>query len=177
MEGVVMGTRCGSIDPSVVSLLEREEGLSREEVDALLNKKSGLLGISGLSNDVRDLLAAAGARDERAQLALAVHNHSVVKTIGGYVAAMGGVDAITFTAGIGENCPAVRAAVLAKLGYLGAELDAAANEVAEGESVISKPHSSVALLVVPTDEELHIARETLRCAGAARGGKAWAVGK
>ncbi len=163
LAGVMMGTRTGSFDPSITYFLEDKEGLSHKELDSLLNKKSGLLGVSGISNDLRDILSAAKGGNQRAQLAIAMHNYGIIKTIGAYAAAMNGVDAIVFTAGIGENSSDIREAICSHLSYLGVVVDKQLNRDADGACVVSEVGSCVNILVVPTDEELFIARETERC--------------
>lgn len=161
LEGLVMGTRSGDIDPAIIEFVGAKEGLSLEEMNQVLNKKSGMLGISGVSSDGRDLEAAKEAGNKRAALALDVFDYRVVKYIGAYAAVMNGVDAIAFTAGIGENNKEMRANVSAHLGYLGAKLDPEKNDVRGEERVISTDDSTVKLLLIPTNEELAIARDTL----------------
>ena len=167
LEGLVMGTRSGDIDPGALITLMREEGLDADGLDHLLNKKSGLAGLSGIGNDMRDIEARAAAGDEHCRLALHVFCHRVRKYIGAYAAVMGGVDAIVFTAGIGENSPVVRHRVAQRLEFLGALFDEDANrELAlSAESPVaelSSPNSRVALLAVATNEEWEIAREAGR---------------
>lgn len=166
LEGLPMGTRCGSMDPAIVTYIMDRMGKSAKEVDAIMNKKSGMLGVSGVSSDFRDLAAAAEEGNERAQLALAMFIYNVKKYIGGYAAAMNGVDAIVFTAGVGENDRAVRAGVLKDMEYLGVKVDFTYNESCpRGEEVcISLPESKVKVYVIPTDEEMAIARDTARLA-------------
>lgn len=159
--GVIMGTRCGDIDPTVVEYVAQKEDLSLEEAMAVMNKKSGVLGISGVSSDFRDLEEAAANGNERADLALKTFVHTVVKTVGSYVAVMNGVDVIVFTAGIGENDTAIRASVLEHFGYLGVTLDPVANDVHGKERIISTEDSKVTAMVVPTNEELAICRDTV----------------
>ena len=161
LEGLVMGTRSGDIDPAIIDFVAKKEHLSSSQMDNILNKKSGMLGISGVSSDGRDLDAAAAAGNRRAKLALDVFNYNVVKYIGAYVAVMNGVDAIAFTAGIGENNSVMRKEVLKHFGYLGITLDEEANEAHGTERIISTPDSKVAALMIPTNEELAIARDTL----------------
>ena len=162
LEGVAMGTRCGNIDPAIVTFLMKEHGLSVDEVNDLLNKKSGVLGISGISSDFRDIEDAAFKKaDKRAQLALSIFEYKVRTTIGAYAAAMGGVDAIVFTAGVGENGPETRANCLKGLEFLGVEVDDEANNVRGKVREISKPGCKVKAFVIPTNEELMIARDTL----------------
>ncbi len=165
LEGLVMGTRCGDLDPAIVPFLQKREDLSPDEIDSIMNKESGLLGLSGISNDSRDIEEAASEGDERAQLARDVFAYRVKKYIGAYTAAMGGVDAIVFTAGIGENAVGLREEMLSGLEYLGFELDEKANQTRGEEVEISTPESDVSVFVVPTDEELVIARDTAEIAG------------
>ena len=163
LEGVVMGTRSGNIDPAILEFLCNHENLTISEMLNILNKKSGVLGMSGgISSDFRDLNAAANDGNEIAKVTLEAYAYRVAKYIGAYTAAMNGVDAITFTAGVGENAAWLRPMVAKYLGYLGVELDEAASEKACGvEGIISTPESKVKLCVIPTNEELAIARETL----------------
>ncbi len=160
IEGLPMGTRCGNIDPAIIRFLMNKYGMDIDQMDAYLNKQSGMLGISGVSSDFRDLCAAAEEGNERAQLALDIFCYHVKKYIGAYAAAMGGVDAIVFTAGVGENTDTVRAASVEGLEFLGIKLDSEANKVRGKEAVISTPDSKVKVLVIPTNEELVIARDT-----------------
>ena len=165
LEGLVMGTRSGDIDPAVVFHLSRTAGMSTDEIDDLLNKRSGVLGLSG-RQDMRDLVEAAQAGDEAASLALEIYCYRLRKYVGAYTAALGRVDAIVFTAGIGENSPEVRAGALAGLDVLGIELDDAANEARSREARdIATPGSRVRVLVVPTNEELEIARQSIEVIG------------
>ena len=161
MEGLVMGTRCGDMDPTIVEYLAHSLNKSLEEVMVILNKKSGVLGISGVSSDFRDLDKASNEGNEIAKLAVEVFSYRTAKYIGSYVAAMNGVDGIAFTAGIGENAPLVRSKVLAYLGYLGITVDEEANGKRGDDIVISTPDSKVTVCVIPTNEELAIARETV----------------
>lgn len=168
LEGLVMGTRCGDIDPAVVIFLRRL-GFSMDEVDQMLNKASGLLGLAGIgSNDMRDIIRAAENGSEPARLAIEVFVHRLVKYVGAYTAVMNGLDALVFTAGIGENAPLIRARVCAPLTYLGIQLDEARNQA--NAPVISRGASRPAVLVVPTNEELMIARETIRVLAAEKAG-------
>lgn len=162
LEGVPMGTRCGDIDPAIVLYLMKKLNLNVNEMDAYLNKKSGVLGISGVSSDMRDIEAAAKQGNERAELALATLAYKVKKYIGAYVAAMDGVDAIVFTAGVGENAANIRERIISGLGYLGVVPDYELNSnCPRGQNVeISKPESSVKVFVIPTDEEMMIATQT-----------------
>ena len=161
LEGLVMGTRSGDLDPAIIDFVGKKEGLSLDEMNEVLNKKSGMLGISGVSSDGRDLEAAAETGNKRAQLALDVFDYRVIKYIGAYAAAMNGVDAISFTAGIGENNIKMRKDVCSSLTYLGVKLDEEKNNVRGEERIISADDSKVQVLLVPTNEELAIARETL----------------
>ena len=160
LAGLVMGTRSGDVDPGLHAFLGRTLGMDLNEVDALLNKKSGMLGLCG-ATDFRDIATLIAAGDPRAQLAIDVYEHRLVSYIGSYLAILGGVDALTFTAGVGENNPSLRADVVKRLEPLGFSMDEAANAVRSKEPrVISTPDSKVAVLVVPTNEELAMARET-----------------
>ena len=162
LEGLVMGTRSGDIDPTAVEYIARKEGLDFDGVMNLLNKKSGVLGVSGVSSDFRDLLAAADEGNKRAKLAVDMFCYRVAKYIGAYTAAMNGVDLIAFTAGVGENNGFVRSQICDYLGFMGVQIDAKANEVAGEERKISTDDSKVFVYVIPTNEELAIARETVR---------------
>ena len=162
-EGVVMGTRCGNIDCGVVTFLQEKEGLTPAQVTSLLNKKSGLQGISGTSSDCRDLVDAAASGNKRAALALAALESSVLKYIGSYAAEMGGVDLIIFTGGIGENNPDMRRDICTKLAFMGVEWNEAANAGVKGEDkILTAPDSKVKVMCVSTNEELVIARDTMR---------------
>lgn len=162
LEGLIMGTRCGSIDPAIVPFLQEKKGFSAAEVDAVMNKKSGLLGICGFT-DLRDIHAEIGKGNERAALALKMLVRSVRKTLGGYIFLLDGKpDAIVFTAGIGENDPVVRAEVCANLESVGIKIDCKENETRKpGARTISTSDSRIPVLVIPTDEELEIAEATL----------------
>ncbi|GAV24999.1 acetate kinase [Carboxydothermus islandicus] len=160
LEGLMMGTRSGNIDPAIVTFIQEKEGLSAAQVNDILNKKSGVLGISGYS-DFRDIEERASAGDDKAKLALEMFCYQVAKYIGAYAAAMNGVDAIVFTAGVGENSEVVRREVCKYLGFLGAILDEEKNKIRGKETLISTPDSKVKILVIPTNEELMIAKETL----------------
>ena len=169
LEGLLMGTRSGDIDPGLIFFLTRGAGVPFEKLDSLLNKQSGMLGVSGISNDVRTLREAAGRGEERARLALEMFTYRVRKYIGAYLAVLNGCDAIVFTAGIGENDALSREKVCGDMESLGIHLDTEANAAAIGcEAVISAPESSVKLLVIPTNEELEIANETAPFIRAAR---------
>src|SRR5436190_19051246 len=164
-EGLLMGTRSGDLDPGVVTYLEREEGMTGAQIDELLNKKSGLLGLSGISSDMREILKAADAGEARALIALKTYCYRVRKYLGAYVASMGGLDAVIFTGGIGQGSAEVRALALQGLDCMGIALDAQRNRDARGFDevcLISTDDSKVAVLVVPTDEERMMAREALR---------------
>ena len=160
LDGIAMGTRSGSIDPAAVLFLMRKENLSIDEMDKVLNKESGVLGVSGVSSDFRDIEEAAAQGNERAALALDTFAYRVAKTIGEYTAAMNGVDAIVFTAGLGENSGSMRAKNCEYLGYLGIELDEEKNSKRGEAMQISKEGSKVKVFVIPTNEELMIARDT-----------------
>ena len=161
LEGLVMGTRSGDIDPAIIEYLAHAMDKSLEEVMKILNKESGVYGLSGVSSDFRDLEKAADEGNKKAQLAQDVFGYRVAKYIGAYTAAMNGVDAIAFTAGFGENNGIMREYVCSFLGYLGVEIDKEKNSVRGEETIVSTPNSKVKVLVVPTNEELAIARETM----------------
>lgn len=161
LDGLIMGTRSGSLDPAVVQFLAGKLNVSLDEVINILNKKSGVEGISGVSSDFRDLYAASVSGNARAKIALEMFAYRVAQYIGSYVASMNGVDAIAFTAGIGENNSEMRAMIFEYLGYLGITLDKEANAKRGEELMISTPDSKVKVYVIPTNEELAIARETL----------------
>lgn len=162
LDGFIMGTRTGTLDPSVVTYICDKENLSGHEMSELFNKKSGVLGISGVSSDERDIEKAIGEGNERAKLAREMLCYQITKFVGGYVAALGGLDAIVFTGGIGENTPAVRKYVTEHLAYLGATLDEELNAttIRGKEGAICTPDSKVDVMVIPTNEELVIARDT-----------------
>jgi len=165
LEGLVMGTRSGDLDPAIVNLMASKEGLSPHEVEALLNTQSGLLGLSGLTNDMKVLEEELRQHDDRrVRLAIEVFSHRARKYIGAMLASMGGADAVVFTGGIGENSPTVRARICAGLDWAGLALDEALNAKALGhETRITTADSKLAAWVIPTDEELLIARDTVRC--------------
>jgi len=165
LEGLVMGTRSGDIDPAIMNLIATKEGLSTREVEALLNTQCGLLGVSGLTNDMRVLLEELQKQDDRrVRLAIDVFCYRARKYIGAYLAAMGGADAIVFTGGIGENAPEIRARICSGLEWAGLRLDEEANRQMAGiKGQISTKDSRLAAFVIPTDEELLIARDTVRC--------------
>lgn len=160
LEGLVMGTRSGDIDPAIVSYIKQKENMDSGESTNILNKKSGVLGISGVSSDFRDLETAVEEGNERAALALKVFAHRVRHYIGAYIAEMNGVDAIVFTAGVGENDIGMRDVICSELGNLGIKLDLVKNKVRGKEAIISRDDSKVKILLVPTNEELMIARDT-----------------
>jgi acetate kinase len=160
LDGLAMGTRCGSIDPAVVTFLMKKEGLSAETMDGIMNKKSGMLGISGVSSDFRDLDTAIEEGNDRAKLALKVFCYQVKKYIGSYAAAMGGLDAVVFTAGVGENNEVARAEICANMEMFGIHIDLEKNSQRGNDRDISTENAKVRTLVIPTNEELAIARET-----------------
>ncbi|WMJ87935.1 acetate kinase [Anaerocolumna sp. MB42-C2] len=161
LEGLIMGTRSGSIDPAIIEFIANKEGKSIEEIMNILQKKSGVYGMSGVSSDFRDLEAAANAGNEKAKIAKEVFIYRVARYIGSYAAAMNGVDAISFTAGLGENDMKVRASVLSYLEFLGIKLDVEKNNTRGKEIIITTDDSKVKVCVIPTNEELAIARETV----------------
>ena len=161
LDGLMMGTRCGAIDPAIVPFIMEKENLTAAEVNDLMNKKSGLLGISGISNDLRSVRQASEEGDERAQLAYDMYSNSAKKYIGQYIAVMGGVDAIVLTAGVGENCDKMRPMIFAGLQPLGIKIDLEKNRKGlRGEREISTDDSEVRIVIIPTDEEYMIARDT-----------------
>ncbi len=163
LDGIIMGSRSGSIDPAIVTFLQKEKGYTPDEVDNILNKQSGVLGVSGVGTDFRDIRAAAQNNNVRALLSMDIYGYQIKKQIGAYAAAMGGLDAIVFTAGIGEHAPEVRIRALENMEFLGIDIDAAKNDnqnIGDGME-ISTPNSKVKLYVIPTNEELMIAEETL----------------
>ncbi|MEN6357736.1 MAG: acetate kinase [Armatimonadota bacterium] len=161
-EGLMMGTRCGDIDPAILTYLGKKLGATAEDLDDLINKKSGLLGVSGVSGDMRDVENAADKGNKRAQLALAIFCYRIRKYIGAYIAAMGGLDAMVFTGGIGENSTTIRARVCDGMDFFGIELDSDKNDKLKGPADISKDGSKVRILLIPTNEERVIARETVQ---------------
>ena len=166
LEGLVMGTRSGDLDPAIIEFIAAKEGLSTREIETLMNKQSGLLGISGLTSDMRELLAEAREEnDRRSELAIEIFCYRARKYIGAYLAAMNGADAVVFAGGIGENSPEVRARICDGLQWIGIELNEELNQSHTGgrEGLISKEGSRPAVYVIPTDEELLIARDTVRC--------------
>ncbi len=159
LEGIMMGTRCGSIDPAIVPIIMKKENLTPDQMDNIMNKKSGMLGIAGDNNNI-EIERRARNNDKRAQLVESMLCHQLTKYIGGFAAAMGGVDAVVFTGGIGENNPHYRTRVAEKLGFLGTAIDEEANSKRGQELEISVPGSKVKLFVIPTNEELMIAQDT-----------------
>lgn len=162
LDGLPMGTRCGAIDPSIIEYITKVRNLSVNEVNDILNKKSGVLGISGISSDFRDLAMAAAEGNERAELAIQLFTYKVTKRIGSAAAAMGGIDAVIFTAGVGENSADLRARIMNGLDFLGLKLDPEKNKVRCKEAIISTDDSPHKILVIPTNEELVIAMDTAR---------------
>lgn len=160
-EGLMMGTRVGDVDPGALTFIMKKHNLSADDLQKIINKESGMLGISGVSSDMREIDTAIQEGNERAKLGLEMYKQRIIKYIGAYAAEMGGVDIIVFTGGVGENQADVRADVCRPLGFIGVQLDEALNAKTRGtETVISTPESKVAVVVVPTDEELMIARDT-----------------
>ena len=161
LDGFMMGTRSGTLDPSIITFIAEKENLSPAEISNMLNKQSGMLGISGVSNDNRDITAAANEGNERAKLAFEMQRYQIVKFVGSYIAAMNGVDAIVFTGGIGENDSAVRKYVMDSLTYMGVYCGDANADIHGSEGLVSTPDSKVPVYVIPTNEELVIARDAL----------------
>lgn len=164
-EGLVMGTRVGDVDPGALTYLMKCENLDADALGNVINKKSGVLGISGISSDMRDIEDAIANGNERAKLAMDMYEYRILKYVGAYTAVLGGVDIIVFTAGVGENSPELREAVCDKLAYMGVKLDKEANRSRGKEVLISTPDSSVKIVVIPTDEELVIAQDTAAIVG------------
>jgi len=160
LEGLVMGTRCGDIDPAIVPFIMDKEDMIASDIDSILNKESGLYGVSGVSSDMRDIEGAAEKGNNQAKVALDIFNYRVKKYIGSYSAAMGGVDAVVFTAGIGENAIETREEILAGLEYMGIKIDKKANDIRGKEQIITTSDSTVKAMVIPTNEELVIAKDT-----------------
>lgn len=160
LPGTLMGTRCGDIDPAIVTYIMNKEGISAKEIDSIMNKQSGIFGVSGVSSDFRDVSAAADSGNERAKVGLEMFYHQIRKYIGAYAAAMGGLDAVVFTAGIGENDKTLRKEVISQLGFLGLGIDDEKNAIRGEEIDISSKDATVKTLVIPTNEELMIAIET-----------------
>ncbi len=165
LDGFMMGTRSGGFDPSVVTFLMEKEGLTPKQMDDIMNKKSGTYGISGGYNDDRDVEAAIARGEQRSILAWDMRTYQILKTVGGYVAALGGLDALVFTAGIGENQPRIRQEIIDDLGYLGMKCDTAANDVRGKETLITTADSAIPAWIIPTDEEMVIARDTAALVG------------
>jgi len=166
VEGLMMGTRVGDVDPGALTYLMTKHGLSAADLQTLINKESGVLGVSGISNDMREIEAAVKAGDPRATLALDMYEQRIIKYVGAYAAEMGGLDIIVFTGGVGENQTGVRENVCKPLGFMGVEIDKAVNDSVRGEeAVISTAASRVKVCVIPTDEELMIARDTEEIVG------------
>ncbi len=161
LEGLIMGTRSGDLDPAIIDFIAKKENLSLDEIMDILNKKSGVLGMSGVSSDFRDIEAASNEGNEHAKEALSVFAYRVAKYVGSYIAAMNGVDAVVFTAGLGENDKNIRAAVSSHLDFLGVTLDAEKNAQRGKELIISNPDSKIKVMVIPTNEELAICREVV----------------
>ncbi|MBR5224027.1 MAG: acetate kinase [Clostridia bacterium] len=161
LDGFMMGTRTGTLDPSALTFIAEKENLTPADINRICNKESGVLGVSGVSNDNRDVSAAAEAGNHRAQLAIDMQRYQILKFVGSYVAAMNGVDAIAFTGGIGENDGELRRYVCENLAYLGVEIDNAKNAIRGEEVKISTDNSKVDVYIIPTNEELAIARDTL----------------
>ena len=162
LEGMIMGTRCGNIDANIIPYIMKKENLTPDEMTTIMNKKSGFLGLSGKSSDLRDMDAAAKAGDARAKIVLKKLTYDTIKNVGAYIAEMNGVDLIVFTAGIGENNPRLRRRICENLGYMGVKIDADANDAARSaETIISAPDSTVKVALIPTNEELVIARDTM----------------
>ena len=161
LEGLIMGTRCGDIDAAIIPFLMRKENLNADQIDALMNKQSGVYGMTGISSDFRDIEDAAAEGNEKAQVALDAYAQRVKKYIGSYAAEMNGVDAVVFTAGVGENGIDMREAIASNMEFLGMKLDKEANKVRGKERVISTEDSKVKILLIPTNEELMIARDTV----------------
>ena len=163
LEGMIMGTRCGIIDANIVPYIMKKENLTPDQMTTIMNKKSGFLGLSGESSDARDMDALAAGGNHKAKIVLKKLTFDIVKLVGGYIAEMNGVDLIVFTAGIGENNPRLRRRVCEQLGYMGVKINDEVNDSARGEEVIiSAPDSAVKVALIPTDEELVIARDTMR---------------
>lgn len=161
LEGIMMGTRCGNIDPAIVTLLMEKEHLTPKEMDNIMNKKSGMLGIHEHTSDNREIEDGGKAGDPRCMLIESMFCHQLTKFVGGYIAAMGGADAVVFTGGIGENNPSYRTRLAEKLAFLGASIDEEKNHIRGKEIDISKPDAKLRILVIPTNEELMIAQDTL----------------
>jgi len=166
LEGMIMGTRCGSIDPSIVTYMMKKENLSPDEMNFVMNRKSGFMGLSGKTSDAREMNDLANSGDARAKLVLKKLTYDIIKLIGAYTAAMNGVDLIVFTAGIGEHNPRLRRRICENLTYLGVKIDYEANMASGEEAILSTPDSKVKLALIPTEEELMIARDTMHIVSA-----------
>ena len=164
LEGMIMGTRCGNIDANIVPYIMKKENLTPDEMTTVMNKKSGFLGLSCESSDMRDMIRLSAEGNEKARIVFDKLIHDIVKLVGGYIAEMNGVDMIIFTAGIGENNAEVRRRVCEQFSYMGVKIDDAANKAAHDDTMISAPDSKVKVAMIPTDEELVIARDTMRIA-------------
>ena len=163
LEGLMMGTRSGSLDPGILIYLLRHRGYGADQLDRILNRESGLLGISGLSGDMREIVQAAAAGDQRAQLAFDVYTHRLLREMGAMIGVLGGVDALVFTGGVGEHCAPLRERVCRQLGFLGLELDSRKNVQLRADQDVATPLSRVRVLVIHAQEEWEIARECYRC--------------
>ena len=159
-EGLMMGTRVGDVDPGALTYLMLKHNLTAEQMQTIINKQSGMAGVTEISSDMREIEAAVNAGDPRAKLGLDMYELRITKYIGAYAAEMGGVDIIVFTGGVGENQTGLRSSVCEPLAFMGVEIDAEANKVRGEEAIISTPASRVKVCVIPTDEELMIARDT-----------------
>ena len=167
LEGIMMGTRCGNIDPAIIPYLMRKGELTTaDDIDKMMNKKSGMLGVSGKTSDNQEIGKLADAGDERSILTEKMYSHQIAKHVGGYIAALGGADAIVFTGGIGENAGKYRTALCEQLAFMGVKIDEEKNKIRGEETVISTPDSTIKVLVIPTNEELVIARDTLELVNA-----------
>lgn len=162
LEGLVMGTRCGDVDPAIVFFLMEKLGMDSSAANTYFNKKSGMLGLSGVSNDLRDVLEAADSGNEKAKIALDVYNNKIKGYIGNYIAKLNGCDCLVFTAGVGENAIETREAICKDLDFLGIKMDVAKNKVRGKEADVSAPDSKIKIFIIPTNEELVIARDTVR---------------
>lgn len=168
LEGMIMGTRCGIIDANIVPYIMKKENLTPDEMTTVMNKKSGFLGLSCESSDMRDILSLSAAGNKKAQIVFDKLIHDIVKLVGGYIAEMNGVDLIVFTAGIGENNSVIRRRVCEHFSYMGLKINDGANDNAHEETMISAPDSTVKVAMIPTDEELVIARDTMRIVSLAK---------
>jgi acetate kinase len=160
LEGLVMGTRCGNIDPALITYIMGKEGLSLVEMNTLLNKHSGMIGLSGESSDMREIEEAVAEGNKKAIIAFDIYNYRIKKYVGAYAAAMGGIDALVFTGGVGENSPLTRKNVCENMQFMGMEIDLEKNQNAKGEIDIASEKSKVRIFKIPTNEELVIAKDT-----------------